>query len=283
MFQSVAWIISVSILTLMLVLFYSVRKNPFFVIFNFMTDLFKKPFLLIHFLSILIILALNKIEISLKSYLPQFLDWTPYIMKLEGNATPILQKMLYNDILTYICTYFYVIVFSILMLASLFIYHHDNNRQALYATFYGVTLNYIFAVPFYMLLPVYEAWTAHPDLTFLIPEVYPNFEVEYRPFSALDNSFPSLHTSLSLTLALIAFRSGNIRFFRITALSAGWVLFGIIYLGIHWLIDMVAGGILAYICVGIAHRLVQFSLKARPIPLRPYRKPTSEHPSSLSS
>lgn len=272
-----------SFLTLVVILFYSVRKNPFSIVVNFISDLLRNRLLLAHFLGALSILALNKIEISLKAYLPQLPDWTPFIEKLEGSLTPFLQQALQNEMITYISTYFYIIVFSVLMVASLLVYHHESNRQALYAVFYGIMLNYLLAIPFFMLIPVYEAWTTHPELVFLIPEVYPNFEIQYRPLSALDNSFPSLHTSLSLTLALIAYRSGNIRFFRITALSAAWVLFAIIYLGIHWFADMVAGSILAVTCVGIAYRLSQFPLKAQRLALSPYTKSGSKQPSSLSS
>lgn len=283
MFQSVVTLIISSFLTLLLILYLSLRKNPFPVISNFFVDLFHHRFLLAHFLGVLSILALNKIEISLKSYLPDFPDWTPFIMKLEGKITPLLQLTLHNDLLTYISTYFYVIVFSVLMVASLLIYHHQNNPSALYATIYGISLNYFLAVPFFMLIPVYEAWTLHPELKFLIPEVYPNFEGEYRFFSALENSFPSLHTSLSLTMAIIAYRSGNIRFAWITTISCGWVLFGIIYLGIHWYIDMIAGCLFALICVKLAYRLSRFPLEAHDVLYQEKKRATSEYPSGITS
>ncbi len=283
MFQSVVTLAISSFLTLVLILFLSLRKNPFPIISNFFVDLFHQRLLLAHFLGVLSILALNKIEISLKSHLPDFPDWTPFIMKLEGEITPLLQLTLHNDLLTYISTYFYVIVFSVLMVASLLIYHHENNQSALYAIIYGISLNYFLAVPFFMLIPVYEAWTLHPELVFLIPEVYPNFEGEYRFFSALDNSFPSLHTSLSLTMVMIAYRSGNVRFAWITAISCGWILFGIIYLGIHWYVDMIAGGLFAWVCVKIAYRLSRFPLEAHNLLSQQKKRATSEFPSGISS
>jgi len=106
------------------------------------------------------------------------------------------------------------------------------------------------ALPFYILMPVKEAWAAAMGIRFLIPEVYPLFEAQYRPLSGLDNCFPSLHTSLALTFALVAWRSGYRRLGIVLSAAAGLVMISTLYLGVHWFLDMLVGVVLAVAASG---------------------------------
>ena len=78
--------------------------------------------------------------------------------------------------------------------------------------------------------------------------------------SGLDNCFPSLHTSMSVTLALIAVRSKSRLFGQIVSVCAGIIVFSIFYLGIHWFLDAVAGTLLALISVKLARHLTLTSV-----------------------
>lgn len=94
-------------------------------------------------------------------------------------------------------------------------------------------------------------------------DVFPKFEQEYRPLSGLNNCFPSLHTSISVTMALLAFRSGNRRWMVITSISAVVIVFGIFYLGIHWLTDMIGGTLLAVLASTVGVQLAKLTLRGR--------------------
>lgn len=114
------------------------------------------------------------------------------------------------------------------------------------AVCYAVIINYAVAIPFYLFFPVNEVWSYPPAaVEFRMLDVFPSFEENYRQLSGLDNCFPSLHTSISVTVALLASQSGNRRWAIFTSISALIVIFSIFYLGIHWLTDMIAGTILA--------------------------------------
>ena len=121
--------------------------------------------------------------------------------------------------------------------------HHFQQRDchALYTLLYAVMLNYFIAIPFFLFVPVYETWVYHPHVEFLIPHIYPSFEQEYRAMSGLDNCFPSLHTSMLATLALIAVRSKAGCSAKSRPYVRGSSAFSIFYLGIHWFLDAVAG------------------------------------------
>ena len=117
------------------------------------------------------------------------------------------------------------------MIASIGIYTHHNNMKLYYAICIALLLNYFVAVPFYLFVPVNEVWFVHPQVKFLILDVFPSFEREYRALSGLNNCFPSLHTSISVTLALIASKSGIRRWAIFAWINAVVIIFSIFYLG----------------------------------------------------
>ena len=71
----------------------------------------------------------------------------------------------------------------------------------------------------------------------------------------MNNCFPSLHTSLSISVALISIHSGYRRLALVISTSAAIIVFSTIYLGIHWLVDVVAGmaGALAAVNITIVY------------------------------
>jgi len=83
-------------------------------------------------------------------------------------------------------------------------------------------------------------------------EVYRSFEGEYRVFSGMNNCFPSLHTSLSLTMALLATLTPYKRLARVLQVSAGLIILSTLYLGIHWLTDVIGGVFTAVVAVSLA-------------------------------
>ena len=93
----------------------------------------------------------NKLELMVEAHLSTT-DFTPYIYLFEGNITPLLQEWLNHDLLTYVTTFFYVIIFTVMMFASLFVYHHEQDRRSLYALLYGLGLNYVIAIPLFFCL-----------------------------------------------------------------------------------------------------------------------------------
>jgi len=64
----------------------------------------------------------------------------------------------------------------------------------------------------------------------------------------LDNDFPSLHAALSiLALMVVVFRTNLYRYKVFAVLSTAAILFSTVYLGIHWITDLVAGAVLALV------------------------------------
>lgn len=241
------------VLTVVVLLGISIRKNPLLAAGVFVSEIFTNRKFLIHFVLMIGILFVNKFELWLENnVLTNNDNYSRHFFKIEGNFVYNIQTFFHNDILTLISTYFYVAVFPALMIVSIGIYTYQKNFRLFYTVCYAVMLNYLLAIPFYLFFPIDEVWAHLPQVKLLMVDVFPTFETQYRPLSGLDNCFPSLHTSISVTMALIAAHSGNVFWKRFTAFTAVFIIFSIFYLGVHWFIDMCGGLALAFVAVRIA-------------------------------
>lgn len=221
-------------------------RNPWTAVIALAGEFVKSKKFTLLFLLMIGVLLINNYELAWENSMAYSADFTPWIMKLEGHFTAHVQNLIHMPWITGITSFFYLVVFQALILASLFIYAGEQKNVFLYGTCFAVIINYLIAIPFYLLFPVNEAWSYLPaGVSFRMLEAFPNFNTLYRPLSGIDNCFPSLHTSISVTMAILAIRSGNRRWAIVTSLSAAIIVYSIFYLGIHWLTDMVGGVILA--------------------------------------
>lgn len=245
------------------------RRSPLLTIKVAFSKLIRDKKMLLHFVALFLILYLNKIEQKFSTEL-LLGDYTPIISYWEGNIVYYIQNIFLNYQLTYMLTFFYIIAFPTLMVSSVIIYLNRDDYKSFYAFVYALMLNYGIVIPFFLFFPVFEVWYYDPNVNFLIPQIYPNFELEYRPMSGIDNNFPSLHTSISVTIALIALKSKDAIFRKVASISAVIIVFSTIYLGIHWLADMAAGILLASIVSLAGLRISEYSYNDHHLHIRNY-------------
>lgn len=116
--------------------------------------------------------------------------------------------------------------------------------------------NYLFAIPFYLFVPVKEvAWSGISSARPLLEEHWPGITADLRYESALDNCFPSLHVSISVTAMYFVARYGT-RSMRMI----GWPLtiaicLSVMVLGIHWGLDTAAGVPFGLLCAKLGERI----------------------------
>lgn len=240
--------------TVALLVWTGTARQPFAAAAVFFRRLAVSPAHLAFFAGLLLIMGFNKFELRLEAALPPVPDLTHALTGWEGSWQGHLQRLLEAPALTLLCAFFYLIVFQGFMIASLIVYAKAGNEKLYFALCVSLLVNYLVAVPFYLFVPVHEAWSASSHVRFLMLGVYPDFESQYRHLSGLDNCFPSLHTSISATMALIALRSGSRRWAAFGAINAAVIIFSIFYLGIHWATDMFAGLALAFAAAAIGLR-----------------------------
>ncbi|HEY2492227.1 MAG TPA: phosphatase PAP2 family protein [Paenibacillus sp.] len=245
LYNSIGTITLATIGVVIILIWLGTIRFPLLPVGNFIVDLIKSRRFLVLLLAVICILLMNKYELSFEESLDYNADFTPWIYALEGHFVQSVQHIFSNPYVTQITVFFYIIVFQSLLVGSIGVYIIDRNKVLVYAICFAIITNYTVAIPFYVLFPVNEVWSHPPaGVSFLMLDVFPKFEQEYRPLSGINNCFPSLHTSISVTIMLLAARSGNMRWRIITGISSVIILFSIFYLGIHWLTDMIAGTML---------------------------------------
>lgn len=218
-----------------------------------------------HFIALILILLFNKMELRIERDWIAHTDFTALFHSLEGNIVHTIQQLFQHKWLTPIVAFMYIVVFQALMLSSIAVYTlQSESKQLYYATCYAVMLNYCIAIPFFLFFPVQEVWSYQESgVSFLMLDVFPAFESQYRLLSGLDNCFPSLHTSMSVTLAILACCSSNRRWAIVVCSCSTVILFSIFYLGIHWITDMIGGILLGLLASTLGLRLSEMQLYAK--------------------
>ncbi|MEZ5335086.1 MAG: phosphatase PAP2 family protein [Methanolobus sp.] len=178
-----------------------------------------------------------------------------YILDIEGNSVSMFQSFT-NPLLTYASSFIYIFGFSFLLIFTFVVLVFTKQIRALQEYAIAVAIIYVVAFPFYIFTPVkvtgYTLSNVIPLLYDLSPVIHDGLRT-VDPF--FDNCFPSLHAALSvLAMLFIIFRTNLLGFKIVAVLITLAIQFTIFYLGIHWIIDFVAGIILAVISFYIATR-----------------------------
>ncbi len=199
--------------------------------------------------------------------------YTHWVHGLEGDFTLWAQEAFRNDLLTEILSFHYLFVYLFIIWFSpmYFILVRDHVMADKAALNYLVI--YLLAVPLYLFFNVEVTSSYIPGMDALLyhDSWYLGFIVGNDP---LDNGIPSLHFGLPIGLLIIHrlhcreqgidIREWRHREFDLFVLANCVVyLFSIQYLGIHWIIDIIPGIILAVVCATFCHAW-QPRIRARP-------------------
>jgi len=199
--------------------------------------------------------------LAVNSYLRQIgpsLSWvfgwqiTDDIFAIEGDFVGILQSYshpvadLYFSY-TYIYGYIFLVAFPVLA------YFVLSDGRPVRELILAYAINYVVGVVCYLVFIAYGPRNVMPDLVDQILYLnWPESNLLTREFNANVNVFPSLHTSLSVTVALLAYRTRESYplWLPVSSILAASVMVSTMYLGIHWGTDVVAGIGLAVLSVG---------------------------------
>jgi membrane-associated phospholipid phosphatase len=211
------------------------------------------------------ILAGNFVECSFDPWISERLgyDLRPRVVSIEGDLVARVQSAL-PSWAELPLAWLYLSGYVALLAVPLVLWTIDESWAALRLYIGAFAANYLLALPFYVFFPVQEAaWSGLSDVKPLLEAALPGVTAELRAGSALDNCFPSLHVSLALTLALCAGGAGSGALRALAWLGAVLTAWTAVALGIHWVMDLAAGAVLAVLCVAIGSRVARI-----PAPIR---------------
>ena len=199
--------------------------------------------------------------------------YTHWVHDLEGEFTLWAQEAFRSDLLTDILSFHYLFVylFVIWMGPLYYILVRDHVMADKAALNYLVI--YLLAVPLYLFFNVEVTSSYIPGMDALL--YHDNWYLEFVTNNdPADNGIPSLHLGLPVGLLIINrlhcrdkgidIREWRHREFDLFVMANCVVyLFSIQYLGIHWILDIIPGIILAVICAYFVHEW-QPRIRARP-------------------
>lgn len=209
----------------------------------------------------LALLAVKQLTQGYRLRLSRALDWniTDELYALEGGFVAGLQRLTPEATLEFF-TVSYMVGFAFLIVAAPVTYFlsADDGRRHLKELLVAYMLNYAVGTACYTLFVSYGPRNYLDAVSGLMYRVYPQTQDLTAAVASNTNVFPSLHTSLSVAVLAVAWRSRRThpRWTPVAAAVAGAVVFSTMYLGIHWLTDVVVGVALGVGSVLAAERIV---------------------------
>jgi membrane-associated phospholipid phosphatase len=151
----------------------------------------------------------------------------------------------------------YYFFFPLLVLTTVFLFYRRRDPRPLLFLATAATIDYLLTLPFYIFFPVPERWTYPDSGAVLLSDLWTSKLIQvFRPFSGLNNCFPSFHVSMTVVLLACLYQGGT-GWFRKALLPLGpMIVLSTFALGIHWFSDILAG----LACGLVSFRLAEWLL-----------------------
>ena len=186
------------------------------------------------------------------------LDMTPYVYAIEGDIVLWVQQAMRNALLDEALTHFYVMGFMTATFASFLYPIYFDDRHMADRVSLSMFWVYVLAIPFYLFFNVGVTGTHIPEMQTIAYDLTPEINNWFTRIDPFTNGMPSLHIGLPFAIWLTMqrwdddgrwyrYRNFLMVFILLTALS-------IVYLGIHWVVDIIGGMVVAILAVQITSR-----------------------------
>ena len=191
--------------------------------------------------------------------------WTEAIYSIEGNFTHHIQEFFLNDSLTSFLNFHYLFIYLFLIYVTTVYFAYSGDRDMTDKVAMNYLLIYALAVPYYLFfnVEVTSSWIPGMD-ALLYHEGW--YSVFYSSHDPLDNSVPSLHVAIPFGILLLNYlhvkeRGGKMkewrhyRYHMFVFWNTVLFAFTILYLGIHWFVDIPLGLLIGGVGALFIHHL----------------------------
>ena len=202
---------------------------------------------------------LDEVDRILMANTDGMLDMTPWIYAIEGDMALWVQETFLADWLTAFMTHFYVVGFMVICYVSIFYFAYFDDRYIADRISLTIFWVYILAIPFYLFFNVHVTGNYIPGMETLAYNHTPEINDWFHRIDPLTNGMPSLHIGFpfAVWLCLLRFDTDG-RWTNYRRIVFAYVLltaFCILYLGIHWFVDIIGGMVVASVAVSIANKM----------------------------
>tara|TARA_B100000287_G_scaffold367983_1_gene364040 strand:- start:1044 stop:3140 length:2097 start_codon:yes stop_codon:yes gene_type:complete len=186
------------------------------------------------------------------------LDMTFLVYAIEGDAVLWVQEALRNDLLDVAMTHFYVMGFMTATFSSFIFTIYFDDRHMADRVSLSMFWVYILAIPFYLFLNVKVTGNYIEGMETIAYDLTPEIHNWFNRIDPFTNGMPSLHIGLPFAIWLSMhkwdedgrwkkFRGFLISFILLTSIA-------IVYLGIHWFVDIIGGMVVGIMAVNLTSR-----------------------------
>ena len=185
------------------------------------------------------------------------LDMTELIFSVEGKSVLFFQETLRNNTLDLILTHFYVVgLMTTTFCTFIFPLYFDDRKMANRVST-SILWSYFLAVPFFLFFNVRVTGDYIPEMDTIAYDLSPEINNWFQTIDTFSNGMPSLHVALPLS-ALMMLRHWKQeewkKFQKFLFVMISLTIFSILYLGIHWILDILAGFVVAKLAVSISNK-----------------------------
>ena len=198
---------------------------------------------------------------------------TLWFYELEGDAVATVQSAI-PEWGVYVFGPVYVLGYVVVLSLPLVAYVFATNARAVKTLVTAYAVEYLAAIVCYTAVFAYGPRNYHrlPGADPTAAQVEAPLLEAFRSITRLTarvnvetNVFPSMHAALSITVFLVAVSTHDEfpRWTGVASVLVASILLSTLYLGVHWVTDLVAGGVLAVGGVVVADRIVSRGDRAR--------------------
>ncbi len=191
--------------------------------------------------------------------------WTELIYSVEGDFTKWIQDAFQNDILTEFLNFHYLFIYLFLIYVTTVYFAFTGDRDMTDKVALNYLLIYALAVPYYLFfnVEVTSSWIPNMDALLYHDGWYSSFYALHDP---MDNAVPSLHVAIPFGILYLNYLHVKERGLKMSewrhwpyhlfvAINTVLFMFTILYLGIHWVVDIPLGIIIGGIGALFIHHL----------------------------
>ena len=186
------------------------------------------------------------------------IEMTPLIYAIEGNIVLYIQELFLSETLTFVLTHFYTAGYMFVCYVSILYFVYFDDRYLADKVCLSSFFVYAIAIPFFLFFNVRVTGQYIPDMQPLAYNLTPEINDWFTRIDPFTNDMPSLHIGLPFTVWLVLVRYDEDgrwnRYRNFLACFLVLTAFAIVYLGIHWIMDIISGMIVGWLAVEFSER-----------------------------